>query len=223
MKNNIKDSVVFGADYSKYTEKQRDEIIGRLCEAYGLNRDTQPFVFMPAGRTLILHATRACAEQLRRNYALSTRIIEHQQQDDVYVVWSEVSDGTRTEQALGAQLIKCTEKKDGRADARMAAQTKAVRRATLAFCGLGMLDEEEAKTLATQSVEPPSQEVGEGVTVFDVLSELLLDLPAKRQNDKDAKAAAAAIAAGDVSKCQRAIKYFQKLKKEEEDEITNAN
>ena len=85
---------------------------------------------------------------MRRIYGISAKCVRKETIDSVYEVEVEVSDiHGRTDFASGAVAISKSTTGEDMANARMKAETKAKRRATLSICGLGLLDESEIETL----------------------------------------------------------------------------
>lgn len=108
------------------------------CESAGLNPLTQPFtpIKNQAGQ-VILYANATAAEQLRRKHGVSVRVLSRETLDGLYTVTVVVqtADG-RADEAQGIVDVGGL-KGQALANARMRAETKAKRRATLALCGLG--------------------------------------------------------------------------------------
>jgi hypothetical protein len=95
----------------------------------------------------VLYADKGCTQQLCKIYNISTEVTKKEKFEDVYVVTVRAKDdkGRYTDED-GAVTIGNL-KGDTLANALMKAVTKAKRRAVLAFCGLGMLDETEIETI----------------------------------------------------------------------------
>ena len=132
----------------KLSQEKRSELLDALCDSLNLNRLTSPFrLIVFQGKTKI-YATKDCTEQLRRIYGISAKCVRKETVDSVYEVEVEVSDiHGRTDFASGGVGISKSTSGDAMANARMKAETKAKRRATLSICGLGLLDESEIETL----------------------------------------------------------------------------
>ena len=126
-----------------------------VCESLGLNPVTKPFEFMTLQGKEILYARREATEQLRKIYNVSLQIVSRETIDGVYVVTAraQMING-RVDESTGAVTIHGL-KGDMLANAFMKAETKAKRRVTLSICGLGMLDESEAETIAGAKFDKP--------------------------------------------------------------------
>ena len=161
-------------DVSKMTPEVRVHFYRALCASCGLNPLTRPFILLETqSGELTWYATVGAAEQLRKLYRVSTRILSRERTEDgLYIVTVEAStpDG-RVEQAQGIVPLakargswKTTQQgkryfdedktADGEAivqplhgtelaNALHKAESKAKRRVTLAICGLGMAGAEE--------------------------------------------------------------------------------
>lgn len=102
-------------------------------------------------------------DQLRRIHGVSTQILSRERIDDAYVVTARATDPSgRSDESIGAVSIGGL-KGDALCNALMRAETKAKRRATLAFVGLGWLDESEVETIPSarrvplEQLHPPEQ------------------------------------------------------------------
>jgi len=79
-----------------------------------------------------------------------------------YIVTAKASDSEgRTDESIGAVPIEKIQG-EARANAMMKAETKAKRRVTLSFCGLGMLDETEVDSIPGAVVGEQAQPTGVG-------------------------------------------------------------
>lgn len=162
------EQVLLHGDLSQLAPADRVRYYADQCRAVGLHPATRPFDLIPSeagGLTLYVNA-RGC-EQLRSLYSVTLRILRQEYVQDVYTVTVEASvPSGRTEQAEGAvAMVKPAgtwktaasgkryvhEEKTARgetvmiplqgkehATARMIAETRAKRRATLAIIGLGL-------------------------------------------------------------------------------------
>lgn len=142
-----------GGDLSKLNLEQRSEYVLALCEAHDLDPLGRPFSFMGTDDNgVILYATKNCSDQLRRKHSIQVTIKDRGQvAEGVYGViavatiqeedadpLSDESIGTVSVAGLTGVAL---------ANAYMAAETKAKRRATLSLVGIGMIDETEAREL----------------------------------------------------------------------------
>jgi len=147
--------VLIHGDLASLTTPQKLSYLKAVCESVGLNPLTRPFEYikLPDGR-LVLYAKREATEQLRFKYGISIdpKSFTREVIEGCYVVTvcATTPDG-RTDMGTGAVAID-TLKGQQRANAMMAAETKAKRRATLSLCGLGTLDESEVSSIPGASV-----------------------------------------------------------------------
>jgi hypothetical protein len=143
-------------DLSGLTEAQRVSYYLRVCDSLRLNPLTRPFEYVRLNGRLVLYATRAAADQLRRNHGVSLEIVSQGVQGDLYVVHVRARDKEgRTDEEIGAVPIAGL-KGEALANAMLKAVTKAKRRATLSLCGLGWLDETEIQSIPeAQPVQGP--------------------------------------------------------------------
>ena len=146
-------SLIINGDIAKLNNIQRVEYISKLCERIGVDPLTQPFKILKLGGREVLYADKGCAQQLCMVHKISTEIVKKEKIEDIYVVTVRAKIGDRFTDEDGAVTIG-TMKGDNLANALMKAVTKAKRRAVLALCGLGMLDESELET-----IKAPKEEV----------------------------------------------------------------
>jgi len=154
-------------DFSSLNDGEKAKVMLALCETYGLNPLTRPFMILrqnvrgPQGWDTkeTLYATKAVTDQLRMQHRLSDTIAELR--IDEGLIWAKArivdAEGRITED-VGIVPVPSGERvsAEDRANAIMKAVTKAKRRATLAHVGLSMLDETEVETIPNASVvEPP--------------------------------------------------------------------
>ena len=140
-------SLIINGDVAKLNPAQRVEYITKLCERVGIDPLTQPFKILRLNGREVLYADKGCTQQLCKVYGISTEVTKKEKIEDVYIVTVRASnkEGRFTDED-GAVTIGNL-KGDGLANALMKAVTKSKRRAVLAFCGLGMLDETEIETI----------------------------------------------------------------------------
>ena len=135
-------------DVGKLAPEQRLAYYNARCKAAGLNPVTRPFEYIQLSGRLTLYATKSCTDSLAGMHGLSHRILSRETVGDVHEVVVEVSSPSgRSTQDLGAVVVGRLQG-EPLANARMKAVTKAKRRATLSFCGLGdVSDESELDTV----------------------------------------------------------------------------
>lgn len=152
---------LIGSDLAKLTTAERVELYRTTCASLGLNPYSRPFEYIWLGGRLVLYAKKDATDQLRKRDRISTRIINQTVNDDVYVVTVQAMtpDG-RIDEETGASSLAGLHG-EARANAIMKAVTKAKRRATLAICGLGWLDETEVETI------PDARPVDQGADDVD--------------------------------------------------------
>jgi hypothetical protein len=141
------EKVLVGGDLKDLTPEQRVSYYHETCKSLGLNPLTRPFDYLVLNNKTVLYARKDCTEQLRSNRKVSITIVAREVVEGCYVVTAKASDSEgRTDESIGAVPI---DKMQGepRANAMMKAETKAKRRVTLSFCGLGMLDETEVDSI----------------------------------------------------------------------------
>jgi len=146
-------ALVVRGDLSQLTPEQQVRYYLEVCRATGLVPATKPFEFLKLNGRLVLYALKSATDQLRARHNLSMRITRRERIDDQYLVECEVTDGTRTDQEIGVVSLAGLSG-DALANAIMKAVTKAKRRATLSFCGLGMLDETEVESIPSATPAP---------------------------------------------------------------------
>lgn len=145
----IIERVVTVGDLAKLTPAERITYYNEVCRSIGLNPLTRPFEFITLNSKLTLYARKDCTDQLRKMQRVSVKIVARDMHETVglYVVTASAStpDG-RTDESIGAVSIAGL-RADALANALMKAETKAKRRVTLSFCGLGWLDESEIDSI----------------------------------------------------------------------------
>lgn len=146
--------VMLEGDLTNMSVQERINYYAQVCESMHLNPLTKPFDYLRLNGKLVLYANKNCAEQLRRNLKMSISLVEKKIENGVYIVTARVEADGRCDEATGAVPIDGL-KGDALANALMKCETKAKRRATLSFAGLGMLDETEIDSI------PGAQRVSE--------------------------------------------------------------
>lgn len=112
------------------------------------------------GQSLVVYARRGTAEILRQIHAVNTDSLTHEEVAGSIVFTAKGHDGSgRTECATGAKYIELLAGK-ARDNAIMTASTRALRRLTMQFTGLGILDESEV-----HAVEPNAANAAAAVTL----------------------------------------------------------
>jgi len=150
---------LLAGDIASLNRTQRNQFLWKLAKGLGLNPLTKPFDLIVLNNKLTVYANRTASDQLRRNNNISHEIvyqgplkIGENMREDVYCVQiamqQPISEGVvRTEYAIGTVGIGNLQG-EALANAIMKCHTKALRRGTLAMCGLGFLDEIEVQSIA---------------------------------------------------------------------------
>ncbi len=146
-------ALVVSQDMARLTPAQQVAYYLQLCDATGLDPRTKPFALINMNGRLVPYALKAATDQLRARRNLSITVTKRERIDDLYTVEVSITDGRRQDTELGAVPVGGL-KGDALANALMKALTKAKRRATLSFCGLGMLDESELDTIPNARPAP---------------------------------------------------------------------
>ena len=139
--------VLVQGDLSPLTSAERITHYGLVCKELGISPLTRPFDYLRLNGKLTLYANRNCAEQLRKQWKISTEIAVNKKDGDLYIVVATASlpDG-RHDTSMGVVSLKGLSG-EALANKLMTAETKAKRRATLSLTGLSMLDETEVATI----------------------------------------------------------------------------
>ena len=151
--------------FEKWTSEQRAQYILDLCEAHGLDPRTQPIRWLVLDGRLVPYLQAGGTDQLRRINNLSTEIIEEGFFKQPNLKGELVYSGTyyvklkvfhkesgREQIGVGATAVGYADagkgmSGDSLANAVMKTFTKAQRRGTIQYCGLGMLDESELESI----------------------------------------------------------------------------
>lgn len=132
--------LVFAGDLSVLTKMEQLQYYHMMCNHIGLDPLTKPFDLIQLDGKLVMYANKNCAEQLRSIYNISMDIISREETAGVFTVTARaVFPSGRSHTDIGCVYIKGMVGKELQ-NSMMKAATKAIRRATLAACGLGGLD-----------------------------------------------------------------------------------
>src|SRR5215831_19317095 len=143
----ILEAVVVGGDLKRLSSPQRLEYYRERCRSAGLDPLAVPFQYIELQNRLVLYATKAATDQLAASRRLNVEILNRDVTDgDIYEVVCRVRDDQRVTEDIGAVYVGGV-KGEALANARKKAVTQAKRRAILAHCGLGMLDETEVESV----------------------------------------------------------------------------
>ena len=148
------ESIVINGDLSKLAPPQKVAYYNYRCQNAGLDPAAKPFDLLKLNGKEVLYANASATQQLCAIHRLSTQITHRERVDDIYLVSCRVTgaDG-RVSENQGAVSI-ANARGDALANAILKATTKAIRRAVLSHCGLGMLDETEVETIPGARAEP---------------------------------------------------------------------
>lgn len=179
----IMSSLILKGDISGLDPHQRVQYVINLCQRIGLDPLTQPFKILRLQGKEVLYADKGCAQQLCKIYGISTAITNKEKIENVYVVTVRASnkEGRFTDED-GAVTINKDTQGDMLANALMKAITKAKRRAVLAFCGLGMLDETEVETIRGAKTAPL---VEKEIAPIDVTPEVIKEAQTKMKAEAE--------------------------------------
>ena len=150
-------SLVINGDLSKMTPAQKVDLYNYRCHQAGLDPSSKPFDLLTLNGKQILYANAGATQQLTATRNLSHQVTNRELVDGIYCVFVRVSgpDGRSTEN-MGAVPVENL-KGEAKANAMLKATTKAIRRAVLAHCGLGLMDETEVETIpGATKVEMPA-------------------------------------------------------------------
>lgn len=203
--------LVLTGDLKGLDDKQRVEYYGYRCNQAGLDPSAKPFDLLTLNGKLVLYANAGCTQQLTQIHGLSHEVTNRELVDGIYCVFVRVKgqDGRSTEN-MGAVPVDNL-KGEAKANAMLKATTKAIRRAVLAHCGLGMLDETEVETIPGAKPEPmptlamaePSwtqEEVDDARIQMLTVADMLMDSGIAEERVKEAVAkASSAIDSGECS------------------------
>lgn len=154
----LMEKVLIGGNLANLSALERLDYYGKLCDSLGLTAITRPFEYIVLNGKLTLYARKDCTDQLRHRDKVSIRLTKREVVDGVYVVTAEASSNGRVDESTGAVAIEGL-KGEAKANAMMKAETKAKRRVTLSFCGLGFLDESEIEDVEFPEVIPQALSV----------------------------------------------------------------
>jgi hypothetical protein len=145
----IKKIVNAGGDLTSLSADEKYQYCKLMAEKVGLEKEVAPFKILNLEGRQILYADKGTAEMLRKKHELSFTQPVYEREDNVLSCTLGITDGKRTDYDCGAVSIEGLGSVDY-ANAKMACMTKAKRRATLSFCGVGMIDESEFDTIQSK-------------------------------------------------------------------------
>lgn len=148
------DEIIITGDLSELSPEQKVEHYLQVCEALGLNHKLHPLEYMMAdnqngGRSLVLYVLRNGTDQLRKLHGIKITKLTKEITNDIAIFTAEATDKDgQTDISTGAVSLSGRSGQE-RANAIMAAETKAKRRVTLSISGVGLLDETEVADMNT--------------------------------------------------------------------------
>lgn len=150
----IQSSIVLRGDLSGLNEDQKKQYYLYRCRQVGLDPAAKPFDLLTLNGKQILYANAGATQQLCALHKLSTQITHRERVDGIYLVSVRCTgvDGRVSENQGAVDVGNLAGEK--LANGILKATTKAIRRAVLAHCGLGMLDETEVETIPEARKEP---------------------------------------------------------------------
>lgn len=183
----VLEDVIVRGDIAKLQPRERLLYYKAECAAYGLDWRKRPFEYVEIDGRLVLYAGKRTADQLAHVHRLSQEILDERMLDGgIYLVRVRVTspDGRSTVRtgAVALENLRGLQ----RANAILRCETKAFRRAVLAHCGLGVLDETEIDDI------PDARRI----TITEAHGE---DLPEERTSDEWIEAIARATTIRELS------------------------
>lgn len=147
------EKALVSGDLSGLTAEGRIAYYKRVCESVGLNPFTKPFDYIVLNGKLTLYARKDCTQQLCKLHNISTKVVNRENVDGIYIVTVRAEMNGRSSDDDGAVVVEGL-KGDKLCNAIMKSVTKAKRRAVLGICGLGFTDEAELDTIEGHQVVP---------------------------------------------------------------------
>lgn len=147
-------SMVVNNNFDQLSAEQRTSLVYAICSHMNLTPLTQPFSFIKMNGRTVLYATKDCANQLRNLHKLSVTATcgEIDRNGMIKVIARAENREGRFDEDLGV-VYAGKMQGDALGNAMLKAMTKAKRRVTLSFCGMGFLDETEVQTVKTMEAE----------------------------------------------------------------------
>lgn len=147
--------VFISGDLQSLSDEEKAAYYERFCDAVGVNPLTLPFGYVWIDGKQVLYALKDCFVQLREKYGVVAKIKKVKAEDGVAVVVASAESEMlkRYEESVGAVAMN-----GKKANAFMAAETKAKRRATLNVCGISLLCEMEVEEIRGSHKQGPTEE-----------------------------------------------------------------
>ena len=138
------EALIVGGNLAMLTPANQLNVYAYHCRRIGVPLVAQPFIFLTFNNKKVLYAKKECAEMLRSLHKVSVEVLKEELTPDFYTVWvrAKMPDG-RFEDNLACVPLLASNKLEV-ANKKMACQSKALRRVTLAITGCGLSDSEDA-------------------------------------------------------------------------------
>ena len=185
---NAIESALMDGDLSRLSSDQKLSHYQMVCKTVGLNPLTKPFQYITLNGKLQMYALKGATDQLRKIYKIDCEVVKTETLNGLYVVQVKVKDKYgRVDEDMGFAKIENLNG-DALGNAMLKAVTKAKRRATLSMCGLGMLDEDEVKSIPAQAVRQETdlnEQIEKQLKVVKPVSEVPPEVEEKIQEKTD--------------------------------------
>lgn len=183
-------AIVTQGNLATLTEAQRTDYYLALCDALGLDPRFRPVDFIESQGRVVAYLNRGATDALARREGIQRDIVSRPQVvsiDTVKVVEcvaSATDRNGRSETRTGTLILK------DHATVFMKCETKAIRRATIASLGIGMLDESELSGIrgadALANAARGAALEAHAVAVFDTIASVLPTLASASREQKQA-------------------------------------
>ena len=148
-------------DLSRLSDAHKIQYYYAYCKGMGMNPLQKPFEFIKfQGGAIQLYATKNCGQQLAVRNGISLVKVDEKAADGLLEITYRAStngESGRQVDDIGVVSIKGLFGND-LANAKMKCHTKAMRRVTFSFLGLGILDESEIGTIKGATKSEPDFE-----------------------------------------------------------------
>jgi hypothetical protein len=148
-------------DLSRLSDAHKIQYYYAYCKGMGMNPLQKPFEFIKfQGGAVQLYATKNCGQQLAVRNGISLVKVDEKAADGLLEITYRAStngESGRQVDDIGVVSIKGLFGND-LANAKMKCHTKAMRRVTFSFLGLGILDETETGTIKDATKSEPDFE-----------------------------------------------------------------
>jgi len=149
-------------DLGKLSDDNKIQYYYAFCKSLGMNPLQKPFEFIKfQGGAIQLYATKNCGQQLAVRNGISLVKVDEKVADGLMEITYRAStngESGRQVDDIGVVSIKGLFGND-LANAKMKCHTKAMRRVTFSFLGLGILDESEIGTIKGATKSEPDFEL----------------------------------------------------------------